>query len=99
MEPDPDSQKCCICQGSCQSHFCSSCQKLCHPWCGKSSVDEEGYGCSITCSSCEDANNLKVSGSGKSIYLHIDFGYKIKRNVSQCNAICIIALPLADVSL
>lgn len=65
---DPDSQKCCICQGSCQSHFCSSCRKLCHPWCGKiNSEDEEGYGCSVTCSKCEDADNLKAFGSGKSI--------------------------------
>ena len=58
---DPDSQKYCICQGSCQSHFCFSCRKLCHPWCGKiNSQDEEGYGCSVTSSKCEDADNLKA---------------------------------------
>ena len=82
---DPDSQKCCICQGSCQSHFCPSCRKLCHPWCGKiNSEDEEGYGYSVTCSICKNADNLKAPGSGKSI------NYKIKTNVVS-QTICITA--------
>ena len=43
---------CSVCGGHCESHHCSSCKKLCHPFCGKGGEEEEGYGGEVICFPC-----------------------------------------------
>ncbi len=56
-----DSQ-CSVCYGNCTLHYCISCKKLSHPFCGKP-VDE-GYCGGVVCNNClseEEATAVKNS--------------------------------------
>lgn len=45
-------QCCCVCSLPAQSHSCSKCKRICHPFCG--TAVNEGYGASVICSLCSE---------------------------------------------
>ena len=74
-ESEVATYNCCVCQGNVQSHFCFKCRSPCHPFCGKVDRENEGYGTTLTCPHCEEAEELQ------DVEMTIP-GIKVKMNTS-----------------